>query len=159
MPPFDPGSLDELSAAELRRLVGKPRTEAIRLHEENAALRDEIARLKGLPGRPRPKPSGMEPATGRGQGRTRRERQARSEHTPSAASEEQVLTMAAPAGSRCKGYEDFLVQDLQLRPRLIRYRRERWRTPDGRTVVAPLPAGVHGHFGPELRRLVRSAAP
>ena len=43
---------------------------------------------------------------------------------------------------------------LILRPHVIRYRRERWITPDGRTVVAALPAGTVGHFGPELRRFV-----
>jgi hypothetical protein len=37
---------------------------------------------------------------------------------------------------------------------VIRYRRERWRTPDGRNLVAPLPAGIVGRFGPELRRFV-----
>ena len=31
---------------------------------------------------------------------------------------------------------------------------ERWQTPDGRNLEAPLPAGVRGHFGPELRRFV-----
>src|SRR3954471_7211316 len=45
-----------------------------------------------------------------------------------------------------------LVQDLVLRARCIRYRRERWVTPDGQLIVAPLPGGVDGHFGPELRR-------
>ena len=34
------------------------------------------------------------------------------------------------------------------------YQRERWVTPDGRTVLAPLPDGIEGHFGPELRRFV-----
>jgi hypothetical protein len=43
------------------------------------------------------------------------------------------------------------VQDLVLRTRAIRYRRERWLTPDGRLLPAPLPAGIAGHFGPELR--------
>ena len=47
-----------------------------------------------------------------------------------------------------------MVQDLVLRAEVVRYRRERWLTPDGPIVVAPLPAGVAGHFGPELRRFV-----
>jgi hypothetical protein len=46
------------------------------------------------------------------------------------------------------------VQDLEIRARVIRYRRERWLIPDGRTVMAPLPAEVTGHFGAELRRFV-----
>jgi hypothetical protein len=36
----------------------------------------------------------------------------------------------------------------------MRSRRERWAAPDGQTVLAPLPAGVAGHFGPDLRRFV-----
>src|SRR5229473_3172121 len=56
--------------------------------------------------------------------------------------------------ARFKGYEDFVVQDVVLRAHAICYRRERWVTPDGRTVIAPLPAGLIGHFGGELRRFV-----
>ena len=36
----------------------------------------------------------------------------------------------------------------------IRCRRERWVTPDGQTITAPLPEGTTGHFGPELHRFV-----
>jgi hypothetical protein len=123
------------------------------LTAENAALREEIARLKGLKGRPSIKPSGMEqaskPKPPAGAGKRRGSKQLRR-----VAIEDRVLTAEVPAGSRFKGHESFLIQDLVLRPVAIRYRRERWVTPDGRTVVAPLPPGIDGHFGPELRRFV-----
>jgi hypothetical protein len=115
--------------------------------------REEIARLKGLKGRPdiKPgKPSGMEKATReasnpprRGGGKTAK----RVIHE-----ERIVKACSVPSGSRFKGYESFVVQDLVLRPHVVRYRRERWLTPDGRTIIAPLPSGVAGHFGGELRR-------
>ena len=47
-----------------------------------------------------------------------------------------------------------MVQDLRLEGRVIRYRRERWLTPAGKLLVAPLPAGLRGHFGPELVRFI-----
>ena len=53
-----------------------------------------------------------------------------------------------------KGYEDILVRDLRLSAEVIRYRRERWVLPSGETVLAALPAGIVGGFGPELRRFV-----
>ena len=47
-----------------------------------------------------------------------------------------------------------MVQELIVRPHVVRFRRERWITPAGREVVAALPAGIVGHFGPQLRRFV-----
>ena len=41
-----------------------------------------------------------------------------------------------------------------VRPHVIRTRRERWLTPHGETLVAPLPRGIVGHFGPQMRRFV-----
>jgi hypothetical protein len=137
---------------ERRRLVAELLGEVVRLRDENAALREEIARLKGHKGRPKIKPSGMERATPGPARRAKSKRSKRRTIAKRVVHEERVLALSAPAGSRFKGYEDFVVQDLRLEARVIRYRRQRWLTPDGRTLVAPLPAGVQGHFGPELRR-------
>jgi len=143
-----------LSPAELRRLVGGLVAEVARLAEENAALRDEVARLKGLKGRPKIKPSGMERATASRGERPKRKAKGSAKTAKRVVAEEQILAIDAPPGSRFKGYEDFVVQELRLEARVIRYRRQRWLTPDGRTLVAPLPRGVQGHIGPELHRFV-----
>ena len=146
--------LDNLSAADLRVLVLALLGEVAALKQVVAEQRAEIARLKGLKGPPSIKPSGMEQASEpkpRSGGARRRGRGAKRVRV---AVEDRVLTVAVPAGSRFKGYESFFVQDLELRPMAIRFRRERWVTPDGRTVVAPLPEGIDGHFGPALRRFV-----
>ena len=66
---------------------------------------------------------------------------------------EVVVALAeVPPGSTFQGYADFVVQELVLRAEVTRYRRQCWRSPDGRTLVAPLPADLEGrHFGPKLR--------
>lgn len=151
VPPADP---DALSAAELKALVSALLGKVAELERTVAAQREEIARLKGLKGRPAIKPSGMEQATEPKPPRDRPGRRGRGKVVPRVAVEERVLRAMVPPGSRFQGYQDFLVQDLVLRTEAVRYRRERWLTPEGQLVVAPLPGGVDGHFGPQLRRYV-----
>src|ERR1700739_134039 len=151
-----PDDLDRLSQAELKSLVVKQWEEMVELQRMVAALRDEIARLKGGPGRPNIKPSGMERGTepkppGSSGDRKRPRGSTRSKLS---IDEDRTVKVAAPHGSRFKGYTSFVVQDLVVRSHVVNFRCERWQTPDGGMMTAPLPAGIDGHFGPELRRYV-----
>src|SRR5262245_31726610 len=127
----------------------------LQLEERTRPLDDEVARLKGLKARPRIAPSALEtpPRPPRNPGATRPGSAKRSKTAQLTITEEIVVSLAhRPEGAIFKGYEDFVVQDLTLRPRVIRYRREHWQTPDGRRLVAPLPAEVlpGSHYGPDL---------
>src|SRR5215472_14238496 len=125
------------------------------LEERIQQLEDEIARLKGLKARPRIAPSSLETPT-----RTPRDPKAkrpgsakRSKTAQLTITDEVVIPLAdRPDGAVFKGYEDFVVQDLILQPRVILYRREHWQTPEGQSLVAPLPAEVvpGSHYGPDL---------
>src|SRR5882724_13717818 len=161
MPP--PPDIDALSPADLKSLVLELLDERAELRRTIGALRDEIARLKGGPGRPDIKasvkpdiePSGMEKASEAAPASPSGERPRRGPtRTKLTIHDERKLGANAPSGSRFKDYASFLVQDLVIRPLVTNFLRECWRTPDGKTLTAPLPAGVDGHFGPELRRFV-----
>src|SRR3954462_10740105 len=140
-------SLSGLPRAELEALAERLLAENDALRQVVAGLKAEVATLKGVKGRPEVKPSGMEKGAGSEPGATNRGRGGRGKADRLPVHAERVGPAGVPAGSRFKGYEDFLVQDLVLRPHVVRLRRERWLTPDGRTVVAPMPAGITGHFG------------
>jgi hypothetical protein len=149
-----PEDLDVLTPVQLKELVVLLLGKVAVLEQLVGEQRAEIARLKGLKGPPDIKPSGMDKATEPAKSDRHASRPRRGKVRPRVSIEDRVLQAAAPAGSRFKGYERYLVQDLVLSVRAIRYLRERWVTPDGRTIVAPLPAGTQGHFGPDLRRFV-----
>ena len=132
-----------------------------KLRIEHQAVKDELARLKGLPPRPPVKPSGMdkstdakEPATsgGRKAERSLRRRGRQLDRLKIGATV--VVKTNPPAGSRNKGFEDIVVQELSLFPQVTRYRRERWETADGRTIIADLDPAIVGGYGPNLHRFV-----
>jgi hypothetical protein len=172
LPPRD--SLERLTHADLigvvRDLIGevtRMRAEnekldgaLAKLRVEHQAVKDELARLKALPPRPKIKPSGMDKSTdatapengGKKAKRSLRRRGSQLDRLKIGATV--VVKANPPAGSRNKGFEDIVVQDLSLNPLVTRYRRERWETPDGKTIIADLDPGIVGGYGPNLHRFV-----
>src|SRR3954467_5116318 len=150
-----PPSFSDLSRPQLEARLIELFGKVVALEKIVDEQRAEIARLKGLKGRPAIKPSGMDKAIEPPKPTQKEKRRFRGKVTPRVVIDDQVIKAAAvPAGSCFKGHERFLVQDLVISASATRYLRERWITPDGRTILAPLPAGIDGHFGPELRRFV-----
>jgi hypothetical protein len=157
--PTPPLDLDAVSLEDLKKLVVQLMVEVTALREENQQLRAENARLKDLPKKPKLAPGGMDKASEpdkraktKEARRQRRKRQSGRRTPP--VTEERTLVIEVPAGSRRRGFETYTVQDLILAPQVIRFRRERWVTPEGKEIVAPLPPEVSGHFGPGIVRYV-----
>jgi hypothetical protein len=151
--------LDALSLDELKKLVVQLLVRVSALEEEIQQLRAENSRLKALPQKPKLAPGGMDKATepdkrARTKQARRQPRKRQSGRRTPPVTEERTLVIEAPAGSRRRGFEPFTVQDLMLTPQVIRFRRERWVTPDGQEITAPLPPEVTGHFGPGVVRFV-----
>lgn len=137
--------LSGLPRGELEALAEQLLAENAALKQAIAELRAEVATLKDVKGRPKLKPSGMEKGTEPKPDVRDRARGARDGKAKRLAiHEERVVKADVPAGSRFKGGacpragpwpdpgEDFLVQDLVLRPHVVQIRRERWLTLDGR---------------------------
>jgi hypothetical protein len=174
MAPDPTDSLERLSHSDLIRVVREFVGEVARLRAENETLtgaltklrgehqtvKDELARLKKLPPRPKIKPSGMDKATGAGEPRAEGKKSGRSTRRRGprldklTIGDTVVVRAKAPEGSRHKGYEDIVVQDLSLNATATLYRRERWETPEGATIVAELSSGIVGGYGPNLHRMV-----
>ena len=155
-----PENINSLSPAEMKDLVYELLGKVVQLERTVAAQRDEIARLKGGPGRPNikpsSKPSGMEQATDpKPPGRSNERHRRGGTRAKLTINEERKIKLPAPpSGSRFKGYTSFVVQELVLHSHVIDFQCERWLTLAGTVITAPLPEGFDRHFGPQLRRFV-----
>lgn len=126
------------------------------LREQVQALQDEAARLKGEKARPKITPSKLEgdarSKDNEGKDKGKRAGSAKRSKLAELEIHKTVLLEAdgVPRGSTFKGYEDYTVQGIVLKPHNILYRRERWESPQGESIVAPLPKEVQaldgGHF-------------
>lgn len=131
-------------------------------------LEEEVRRLKGLPDKPKRKPSPSPlndpsgPPSASGEKKKpntpdgKRPGSAKRSKTRDLVVHDNVplLLDGLPEGTRFLGYQDFTVQDLQLEPHNTRYRRGRYQLSDGKILTAPLPQNVTSHFGPTLRQYV-----
>src|SRR6266849_5172082 len=95
-----PAELDGLTHADLKSLVLKLLEQVAELQRTVAAQRDEIARLKGGPGRPNIRPSGMEQATEAKPAGSNRRRPRGGTRSKLSIDEERTVKVAAPPGSR-----------------------------------------------------------
>src|SRR5215469_9010235 len=125
------------------------------LEETVQQLRDQIALLKGQKPRPQIAPSRLEPPPrpAGADGPKRPGSQKRPKNAQLTITQERRIPFPdPPPGAVSKGYEEYIVQELVIRAEVTRYLRERIVTPDGHSLVAPLPADVlpGQHFGPDL---------
>jgi Transposase IS66 family len=119
-------------------------------------LRDEIAILKGQKPRPQIAPSRLEqppPRPPLSEGQKRPGSKKRPKNAQLTITQEIPIPFPdPPPDSVSKGYEEYVVQELVIRAEVTRYLRERIVTPDGQSLLAPLPAEVlpGKHFGANL---------
>jgi len=128
----------------------------VKLEEAVRQLRDEIAILKGQKPRPKIAPSQLEqpvspPPPAAGQKRPGSDKKPKTAQL-TITRERRIDFPDPPAGSVSLRYEEYIVQELVIRAEVTRYLRERILTPDGQSLLAPLPAEVlpGQHFGPDL---------
>ncbi len=161
---FDPNTIEDEAVRQvvlyLMNLVESLSTKVQEQAEEIQRLRDENHRLKGEQGKPRIKPKQPEPVLS-----SEKERSLPSKPHHKAMKQAQVRIdrvevvkvdpQRLPHDAQLKGYEDVIVQDIDVRTENITFRKEKYYSPSHkRTSLADLPAGYQGQFGPGVRAWV-----
>ena len=133
-----------------------------RQREEIETLKDEVRVLKGQKKRPKFKASKLDKSTDNekpenetGTSNNKRPGSAKkSKNKDLVIHQDKVVQpdCELPEGTIFKGYRDYIVQELEIKPHNIRYRLACYQRPNGSTVTATLPDGLAGqHFGIQLR--------
>ncbi len=142
-------------------LVQEQSEEIVSLKKTVQELKDEITRLTKTPKRPKFRPGGGNPkarsgAPGNNTGRIN-STTARGMVPQKVQQEVRIVAAGIPKGSRFKGYQTYVVQELETVPKDITCKLEVWQSPDGSIVRASLPPEVQGsHFGHQLRALAHN---
>lgn len=126
---------------------------------ENLYLREQLDRRKGggdKPGRPK-ETGGAKSQSSEKERAEAKQRIKRGKLERVRIDREEVLKLdraSLPPDAQFKGYEDVVVQELRIGTDNVKFRKEKYYARStGQTYLAPLPAGYHGEFGPNLKSL------
>jgi hypothetical protein len=129
--------------------------------EEIDVLKDNIKVLKGEKKRPKFKASKLDKSTDKeikntsgeshNDDKNKKPRKRNNKKSLTIHRDKRIKPDDAPEGSRFKGYQDFVVQEFVIHNENIRYRLERWLTPDGKLLTGRLPPSLENrHYGSNL---------
>lgn len=163
--PDIPESEQTLVVKRLLLIIEQLAEQIQRQQEEINLLKDEINILKGQKKRPVFKPGKLDETTDKQTSEQDKDNRSNKRPGSTKKNKNQQLTihqdkiiqpdMILPLGTRFKGYRDFIVQELDISPRNIRYRLAYYQLPDGSTVTAKLSKGQrNNHFGVALRSYI-----
>lgn len=161
---IDPSKIEDEGLREVVRslmnLVEELSTKVAQQAEEIQRLRDENNRLKGEQGKPKIKPNVKENPviSSEQERRVPKAHHKTRKHAHLSIDRVEVVKLdrqAMPADAQFKGYEDVIVQDLDIRMQTIKFRKEKYYSKSQkRTYLATLPEGYQGQFGPEVKAWV-----
>ena len=127
------------------------------LSSEVDNLKSEVKRLKNHPKRPKIKPSKMDkkdPSKNSDLNNKKRAGSSKRKKTEKLKidKEETIEAEDVPANAVFKGYDQYVVQELEIKCVNTKYKLARWKLDDGKYLVAQLPENIRNfHFGPFLR--------
>jgi len=160
---FDPNTIQDEALRQvvmsLMNLVESLHTTVQEQAEEMQRLRDENNRLRGEQGKPAMKPN--KPATALSSEKERRETKPHHKASKQAQIRNDRVEVVKvdrerlPQDAEFKGYEEVIVQDIDIRTDNIKFRKEKYHSPgQKRTYLAEMPAGYEGQFGPGVKAWV-----
>ena len=162
---FNPQEIQDLEGARraisaLLNLVESVKQENQALRDEVQRLRDELNRQKGEQGKPtvkanKPKEREHSSEDERNDSPKEWNKKPKRNHIRVDREETLYVNEEMPADAQFKGYEEVVVQDIRLTTDNVRFHKEKYHSPaQGRTYLAPMPAGYEGEFGPGIRSLI-----